>query len=150
MASVSFSAEECEKLFKVSKFVLSHLEWKRGEAKDVFIFRAKVLTSDGAGLDLAGYWQKNGRHNRTCWGFSLKYLGNCVRSYDMGKVHRNPGGAGRVHGPHKHKYSSSKIERFAYKPDPPISELDANQSLLDFLTEANISLRHPYQTFMFP
>jgi hypothetical protein len=150
MASVHFSQEECEKLFQVPKFVLSQLEWKIGEGKDIFIFRAKVLTSDGAGLDLTGYWQKNGRHNRTCWGFSLYYLGHCVRSYDMAKTHKNPGGGGRVRGPHKHKYSSSKIDRFAYKPDPALSETDANQGLLDFLAEANIQLRQPYQSFMFP
>jgi len=76
-------------------------------------------------------------------------MGHCVRSYDMARVHKNPGGKGKVYGPHKHMFSSSRIDRFAYKPDPPISEDDPNQALLDFLREENIELRTDYQTFMF-
>jgi hypothetical protein len=68
----------------------------------------------------------------------------------MAKVHRNPSGGGKVKGPHKHKYSSSKIERYAYKPDPPISEDNPNEALMDFLQEANIELPAHYQNFMFP
>jgi len=66
----------------------------------------------------------------------------------MAKKHKNPG-EGWIRGPHKHKFSSSKIDRYAYKPDPPISELNANQALMDFLKESNIDLRIPYQDFMF-
>jgi len=47
-------------------------------------------------------------------------------------------------------FSSSRIDRYAYKPDPPITEDDPNQALLDFLKEENIELRSDYQTFMFP
>lgn len=67
----------------------------------------------------------------------------------MAESHKNPGERGRVRGPHKHKFSSSKIDRYAYKPDPPISGDDPNQSLMDFLKEGNIELRTPYQLFSF-
>jgi hypothetical protein len=137
----------CEQLFAVPKSVVSRIGWKSAGG-DVLKFRAKVLTADGLVLDLIGYWNiKNGERR---WGFSLSYFGNCVRSYDMSEVHRNPGGGGKVRGPHKHKFSSSKIPRFAYKPNPPISEGDPNSALLDFLAEANITLNYPYQSFMFP
>ena len=52
-------------------------------------------------------------------------------------------------GPHKHKYSSSRIPRLAYTPEMPISTENANQALLDFLKECNIELRTEYQDFMF-
>lgn len=149
MASGDFTYELSEQLHSAPKYVASRIVWKRGNGQDVFIFLATVLTEDGEGLDLSGYWQRVGRHNRTCWGFSLKYMGHCVRSYDMAKVHKNPG-AGKVRGPHKHMFSSSRIDRYAYKPDPPICENDPNQALLDFLREGNIELRSDYQTFMFP
>jgi hypothetical protein len=68
----------------------------------------------------------------------------------MAQQHKNPGMKGRVKGPHKHKFSSSKIDRFAYKPDPPISEENPNQALMDFLEEANITPPPNYQHFMFP
>lgn len=148
MAFGEFSPELCEQLFAVPKTLASRIEWKRGQGKDVLIFQAKVLTPDGLGLDLAGHWKKNGRHNRTYWGFNLTYLGYCIRSYDMAIYHRNPGQ--KIRGPHKHKYSSSLIDRFAYKPDPPLSEDDANETLLDFLKEANIALPHDYQYMIFP
>jgi len=148
MASSEFNATLCEQLFLAPKYVASRIRWRSGNGDDVFIFQAKVLTEDGTGLDLTGYWKKVGRHGYTRWGFSLKYMGHCVRSYDMASKHKNPG-EGWVRGPHKHKFSSSKIERFAYKPDPPLSETDANQSLMDFLKEGNIDLRTEYQDFMF-
>jgi len=149
MATSDFSPELCEQLFKVPKYLASRIVWKQiGSLKCLFL--AKVLTEDGMGLDLSGYWVKNGRHNHSTWGFSLTYFGDCVRSYDMAVYHKNPGGGGKIRGPHKHKFSSSKIDRFAYKPDPPISEDNPNAALLDFLTEANIDLRGEYQHFMFP
>lgn len=148
IASGEFSSELCEQLFTVPKYTASRIAWKPGPGNK-YIFQCQVLTADGQGLELTGYWTKNGRHNRTTWGFSLHYKGHCVRAYDMCKYHKNPGGQGKVRGPHKHKFSSSKIERFAYKPDPPISEDDPNQSLIDFLREANIELRSEYQSFMF-
>jgi hypothetical protein len=150
MASGEFSTELCEQLFAIHKYVASKINWRRGPGTSVFIFRAKILAPDGTGLDLTGHWQKNGRHDRTCWGFSLTYRGHCVRSFDMALYHRNPGGGGKIKGPHKHRFSSSKIARLAYKPDPSISDTDPNQSLMDFLTEANIELPHDYQFFMFP
>ncbi|MFY9904795.1 MAG: hypothetical protein WAK62_06590, partial [Terriglobales bacterium] len=124
MASAEFSPELCEQLYALPKQVASRINWKRGPGEDVFIFRAKVLAPDGTGFDLTGHWKKNGRHGRTCWGFSLTYMGHCIRSFDMALYHRNPGGAGKVTGSHKHRFSSSKIARFAYKPDPPLSESD--------------------------
>jgi len=149
MASGEFSAELCEQLFNIPKYTATRISWKPA-GKDVFIFQAQVLTADGAGLELSGYWKKKGRHNKPTWGFSLKYRGHLVRSYDMSKYHRNPGGGGKIRGAHKHRYSSSKIERFAYKPDPSISESDPNKALEDFLAEANIELRSEYQYIMFP
>ena len=146
MAFGDFSEYLCEQLFTTPKYVASRIVW--AAYGDGFRFRAKVLTEDGIGLDLIGYWGLVGGERK--WGFNLSYFGNCVRSYDMAKVHKNPGGGGKVYGPHKHKFSSSKIDRKAYKPDPPISESDANTALLDFLTEANIDLKYEYQFFMFP
>jgi hypothetical protein len=148
MASADFTPEMCELIFVVPKRVISRISWQRANAKDVFIFRAKVLMPTGETLDLTGHWQKNGRHNRTRWGFNLAYLGHCIRSFDMAKYHRNPGG-GTVHGPHKHKFSSSKISRLAYTPDPPLDDKDPNRSLLGFLEEAHIEAPN-YQFFMFP
>jgi hypothetical protein len=118
MASGEFSAELCEQLFAVPKTVASRIAWRQ-DGSGVFKFQAKVLTPDGKGLDLVGYWYKKSSDRR--WGFALTYSGYCVRSYDMSKGHRNPGGAGKVKGPHKHKYSSSK------------------------LIDMHISLTHPYQ-----
>lgn len=66
----------------------------------------------------------------------------------MARKHKNPG-AGWIRGPHKHKFSSSKIPRYAYKPNPPISDTDPNEALMDFLKESNITLKTPYQSFMF-
>ena len=145
-----FSPELCEQLFHIRKIVASRISWKQGESPLVFIFQASVLTPDGAGLDLSGYWSKNLRHNRTRWGFSLRYCGHCIRSYDMASSHKNPGESGRIIGPHKHRYSSSRIPRFAYKPDPPIDEDNTNRALMDFLEEANVELPSNYQYFMFP
>lgn len=149
MASGEFTAGLCEQLHAAPKYAASMIRWRPGNGEGVFIFQAKVLTEDGTGLDLSGYWKKIGRHDRTRWGFALKYMGHCIRTYDMASKHKNPGG-GWVRGPHKHRFSSSKIERYAYKPDPPISETDANEALLDFLKEGNIELRGVgYQACMF-
>ena len=149
MASTDFTPELCEQLHQIPKRVASKISWQRGLGPGVLIFRATVLAPDGTALELAGHWQQNGRHQRTVWGFTLSYLGHCVRSFDMALYHRNPGG-GKITGPHKHKFSSSKISRLAYKPNPPICDTEPNQSLLDFLTEANIELPLNYQYFMFP
>jgi hypothetical protein len=150
MASGEFTAALCEQLYAAPKYVASKIRWRPGSGEGVLIFQAKVLTQDGTGLDLSGYWKKVGRHNRTRWGFSLKHLGHCIRTYDMADSHKNPGETGRIKGPHKHRFSSSKIERYAYKPDPPISESDPNEALMDFLKEGNIELRSgDYQDFMF-
>jgi hypothetical protein len=76
-------------------------------------------------------------------------MGHCVRAYDMATKHKNPGG-GWIKGPDKHKFSSSKIARYAYTPNPPISEANPNQALMDFLKESNITLRSgTYQDFIF-
>jgi hypothetical protein len=149
MASGEFTVQLCEQLHTAPKYVASRIRWRAGNGEGVYIFQAKVLTQDGTGLDLSGYWDKIGRHGLTRWGFALKYMGHCVRTYDMATKHKNPG-EGWIRGPHKHKFSSSKIERYAYKPDPPISEADANQALMDFLNESNIELPSgTYQDFMF-
>lgn len=147
MASGDFSPELCEQLFAIQKTVASRINWKT-DPSGVVKFQAQVLTADGKGLDLVGYWSR--KNDVTKWGFNLTYNGYCVRSYDMSSEHKNPGMAGRVKGPHKHKYSSSKIDRLAYKPDPPISEDNPNRALMDFLAEANIVLPPNYQSFMFP
>jgi hypothetical protein len=128
MATVQYTPELCEEMHTVPKYVVSSIKWKPGDGTGIFIFQAQVLTQDGRGLDLTGYWVKNGKYGKSNWGFSLHYFGNLVRSYDMAKKHKNPGG-GKVHGPHKHKFSSSKIHRYAYKPNPAISEADPNEAL---------------------
>lgn len=148
MASGEFTSELCEQLHATSKYVASSLKWKRSSAGTVLL-QAAVLTEDGSGLDLVGYWVKVAKHSLPRWGFSLRYMGHCIRSYDMAASHKNPHEPGRIKGPHKHKFSSSKIPRYAYKPNPPISENDPNQALIDFLRESNIQLRQAYQSFMF-
>src|SRR5258707_10319391 len=125
MASGEFSPELCEQLFLVPKTVASRINWKT-DSSGIVKFQAQVLTADGKGLDLVGYWSR--KDGVAKWGFSLTFNGYCVRSYDMSREHKNPGMGGRVKGQHKHKYSSSKIDRLAYKPDPPISEDDPNRA----------------------
>jgi hypothetical protein len=147
-ASHGFTAERCEQLFQVAKTVVTRINWK-AQNDNTLTFHAKVATLDGVGLDLRGVWQRVGRHGETRWGFFLLYKGHCVRQYDMAKKHHNPG-IGWVRGQHKHRYSSSRIPRFAYKPDPPISDTELNQSLMDFLTEANIAIPANFQYVMFP
>lgn len=138
-----FTPEMCEQLFLAPKYTASRVRW-HANGPDVLRFRATVLTADGTGLELSGYLRRNGRCG-TRWGFALKYLGHLVRSYDMALYHRNPGECGKVRGPHKHKFSSSRIPRYAYKPNPSISESDPNSALMDFLKEAHIELRGEYQ-----
>jgi len=122
----------------------------RANREGNFLLQAQVIAEDGTMFELVGYWSSQRSHKRTRWGFSLKYYGHTIRSYDMADSHKNPGEKGRIIGPHKHKFRSSKILRFAYKPNPPISETDPNQSLMDFLAEANIALPTDYQNLMFP
>jgi hypothetical protein len=148
VAFADFTPELCEELFNAPKYTASRIAWKQ-TTPNKYVFRASVLTEDGQGLDLVGVWQRSDRHGRTRWGFHLSYRGCCVRTYDMAQYHKNPGGLGKVHGPHKHKFSSSRISRFAYKPDPPISEDNPNRALMDFLAEANIELRGEYQDMLF-
>lgn len=150
MAAGEFTPQLCEQLHALPKYVPSRLSWKPGDANGVYVFQATALLQDGTGLDLSGYWKRIERLNRTRWGFALRYLGHCVRSYDMAESHKNPGEHGRIKGPHKHRFSSSKIDRYAYKPNPPISEDDPNRALMDFLAESNIELRVTYQNFLFP
>ena len=147
-ASHEFTEQHCEYLYKAEKTIVTKLRWKP-ENENTLCFQAKVVTSDGRGLDLHGHWQRIGRHSMTRWGFWLTYHGHCVRQFDMARKHKNAG-AGWVRGNHKHKYSSSLLPRFAYNPAPPISETDLNQSLIDFLTEANIAVPSNYQYVMFP
>lgn len=142
-----FTVEECERLFAAPKTVVTRITWKAVNPNTLH-FQAKVVTDEGRGLDLNGVWQRIGRHGETRWGFSLNYHGNCVRSFDMAWKHKNPGGKW-IRGPHKHKFSSSRIPRMAYKPDPAISIAEPNQSLLDFLAEANIAIPANFQYFMF-
>lgn len=152
MPTEAFTVEIAEFLYASPKYVASVIDWrpKAGTSGNTYRFHASVVTDEGLVLDLSGTWTQTSRHGDTRWGFSLNYLGHPVRSYDMGKRHANPNGYPNVKGPHKHKYWSSRIPRLAYKPDPPISETDPNQALLDFLEEGNIKLQGPYQTFSFP
>jgi hypothetical protein len=147
-ASYGFTPEECERLFRIDKTVITKIRWK-AITQAVLIFDAKVISADGTGLDLHGHYTNNGRFGETRWGFSLTYRKHCVRQYDMAHKHHNHG-TGWIRGPHKHKYSSSRIPRFAYKPNPPISDVEPNQSLLDFLAEANIQIPASFQYFIFP
>jgi len=146
--SEKFTAEMCERIFATPKYVASKIQWKASGS--AVKFRAQVLTeSEGLGLDLVGYWNFSPRYNRIIWGFNLSFRKHIVRQYDMAKKHKNPGEHGKIIGPHKHKYSSSRIPRLAYKPDPPISDTNPNQSLMDFLQEANIKIPENYQNYMF-
>jgi len=120
---------------------VSAIRWEPTE-EGSRIFQAAVLTEDELALDLVGYWEPRNRFSEARWGFSLKYQGYIVRAYDMARSHKNPGERGRIKGPHKHKFVSSKIYRYAYTPDPPISTANPHDALADFLKESNIEL-HP-------
>lgn len=98
------------------------------------------MTNDDVPLELSGYFERVSRFNSTTWGFALRYRGYLVRSYDMAKSHENPGEQGRIKGPHKHKFVSSKIDRYAYVPNPKISTKGPSTALKDFLVECNIEL----------
>jgi hypothetical protein len=148
MARTEFTAEVCEALFAAPKSLASRIAWRQRDPR-TFTFQAKVLAEDGVMLDLGGYWSHNEFHRYKRWGFSLRYLGHVIRSWDMATKHKNRGGKW-VRGPHKHKFDSSKVPRFVYKPEPPLSDSDPNQSLMDFLAEANIELPTDYQNVMFP
>jgi len=148
MPSSEFTPELCERLYAAPKRIVSRIEWKPSPSGTVLL-QAAVFTEDGTGLELSGYWAKVERYSLPRWGFALRYLGYCIRSYDMAGSHKNPREHGRIKGPHKHRFSSSKIARYAYKPYPPISADDPNQSLMDFLRESNISIPKGYQQFMF-
>jgi len=147
--SLGFGGDDCERLFQAPKFVASRIRWKQRD-DDTCLFQAKVLTSDGIGLDLFGYWHQDQKYHRVRWGFSLRYRGFIVRSWDMASKHRNPAHGGKIKGPHKHRFSSSRIPRLAYSPNPPLSLANPNDTLMDFLKEANISLPTDYTDFMFP
>jgi hypothetical protein len=142
-----FTVEMCEALFAAPKYVASKIRWKP-DGQNVK-FRAQVLTQDGGlGLELIGYWGFNPRYGRVTWGFSLTYRKHLIRAYDMAKKHKNPGEPGKIRGPHKHRFHS-RIARYAYKPSPPICDIEPNQSLMDFLVEANIKQPSDYQAYMF-
>lgn len=144
-----FTAEMCEAIFSAEKYVASKIEWKR-DGEHMMKFRAQVLTADNAMvLDLVGYWGYNPRYQRKVWGFNLSYKRHCIRQYDMGARHKNLGEPTTVRGPHKHRFSESRVPRYAYKPNPPISESDPNRALMDFLAEANIRKPENYQDEMF-
>jgi hypothetical protein len=149
MRSREFTVEICEALYACPKRLASKLIWQPNKG-DGFIVQGTAIADDGTMFDLCGYWSSLKSHKRTRWGFSLRYYGYVIRSYDMARTHKNPGEAGRIKGPHKHRFKSAKIPRYAYKPDPPISDEDPNQSLMDFLAEANIALPKDYQNLMFP
>jgi hypothetical protein len=151
MPNIEFTEEMCEAIFRAPKKLASQIEWFV-ENPNTFRFEAKVICeSQNLVLDLNGHWCHNTLLKRRRWGFALKLGGYAIRSYDMSKKHKNFGIVGkRVRGPHKHRFKMSKIARFAYSPDPPISDTDPNQSLMDFLTEAHIELPAEYQSVMFP
>lgn len=148
VAQIRFTAERCEALYAAPKALVSGIGWRQKDAR-TYLLAAKVATADGDVLDLNGYWSRNDFHGHKRWGFSLQYFGNPVRSWDMATKHKNPN-SGWIYGPHKHKFDSTKIPRFAYKPVPPLSDKDPNQSLMDFLAESNIQPPTDYQNVMFP
>jgi hypothetical protein len=149
MSTREFTVDICEALYTCPKRIVSKLQWV-ATRNNTFMVQAQVMTEEGDILDLAGHWCLRSFDSRRRWGFSLRYYGHVVRSFDMAKSHKNPGEPGRVKGPHKHRFKSSKIPRYAYKPNPPISDTEPNQSLMDFLAEANISPPTDYQNLMFP
>lgn len=151
MPNVEFTEEMCEAIFNAPKKLASRIDWFV-QNTNTFRFEAKVICeSENLILDLSGQWCHNTFLKHRRWGFALKLGGYIIRSYDMSKKHKNFGVVGqRIHGPHKHRFRTSKITRFAYKPNPAICDTDPNQSLMDFLTEASIELPKEYQSVMFP
>jgi hypothetical protein len=148
VTQTEFTAAICEALYAAPKSLASRIVWRQKDSR-TFLFQAKVLAEEGIVLDLSGYWCHDAFHGCKHWGFSLRYLGHCIRSWDMAKKHKNPN-SGWVRGPHKHKFDSTKAPRFAYKPNPPVSDTDPNQALLDFLLESHIEPPEDYQNVMFP
>jgi hypothetical protein len=143
-----FSEEMCEAIHSVPKYVGSKIEWKSDGPS--LKFRAQVFTVDGKyALELVGCYGHNPRYGRITWGFSLTFRRHVIRSYDMARKHKNIGHPGWVRGPHKHRFANSRIPRFAYKPNPPITETDCNDALIDFLKESNIEVPKDYQRHIF-
>ena len=128
-------------LLKEDKVIWANLSWRiDGE---IFRLEAKVLCLESEEiLSLRG---TVGKKNRS---FVLLYQNTPIRKYTVHAFHRDPVTRERVTEPHKHWWDDEWEDKRVYIPND-IRIGDANDELVDFLQECNISLRGNYTSRMF-
>ncbi len=124
------------------KEITATLVWRR-RGSGYRLQDAVVLAREsGTRLGLRGYV---GRTNR---GFSLLHKNTPIRKYTAHARHPNPDGT-KIEGPHKHTWDTIFEDHIAYIPTD-IRFGDANDELVDFLAECNVTLISTYQRQAFP
>ena len=128
-------------LLKEGKVIWANLSWRiDGE---IFRLEAKVLCLESEEiLSLRG---TVGKKNRS---FVLLYQNTPIRKYTVHAFHRDPVTRDRVTQPHKHWWDDEWEDKRVYIPND-IRIGNANDELVDFLQECNISLRGNYASRMF-
>jgi hypothetical protein len=128
-------------LLKEDKVIWANLSWRiDGE---IFRLEAKVLCLESEEiLSLRG---TVGKKNRS---FVLLYQNTPIRKYTVHAFHRDPVTRERVTQPHKHWWDDEWEDKRVYIPND-IRIGNANDELVDFLQECNISLRGNYASRMF-
>ena len=128
-------------LLKEDKVIWANLSWRidgemvRLEAKVLCLESEEILSLRGT----------VGKKNRS---FVLLYQNTPIRKYTVHAFHRDPVTRERVTQPHKHWWDDEWEDKRVYIPND-IRIGDANDELVDFLQECNISLRGNYTSRMF-
>ena len=128
-------------LLKEDKVIWANLSWRidgemvRLEAKVLCLESEEILSLRGT----------VGKKNRS---FVLLYQNTPIRKYTVHAFHRDPVTRERVTEPHKHWWDDEWEDKRVYIPND-IRIGDANDELVDFLQECNISLRGNYTSRMF-
>ena len=135
------TAAEAQGLIEEPKVIAMNLAWRSdGRA---YRLEATVL-AEGSGeiLRLRGFI---GKRNRS---LVLLFQNYPIRKYTVHAFHRDPVSQERVTQPHKHFWDDVWEDQRVYIPDD-IRIGDANEELIDFLEECNISLRGTYRSQVF-
>ena len=128
-------------LLKEDKVIWANLSWRiDGE---IFRLEAKVLCLESE--EILGLRGTVGKKNRS---FVLLYQNTPIRKYTVHAFHRDPVTRERVTQPHKHWWDDEWEDKRVYIPND-IRIGNANDELVDFLQECNISLRGNYASRMF-
>jgi hypothetical protein len=135
------TAAQAQALIEEPKVIAMNLAWR----SDGQAYRLEATVSaeeSGEILRLRGFV---GRRNRS---FVLLLQNYPIRKYTVHAFHRDPVTQERVTQPHKHFWDDVWEDQRIYIPDD-IRMGNANEELIDFLRECNISLRQAYrpQTF---